>query len=269
MKKAQDAIQAAVNGEADRMVRGYLKQQLAEITHLLDPVKAQEILLSAVSDNRRVTKPLAGIAHVKLSAPVGQAAASAAFMSKRFIDTNALVLFANALADDLVWDKDRTDRFEAAMCELGFFVGFGSQRPDKDYGDGGPDNLWAVGGLNFLVIECKSGVENDGRPIAKDHCNQLLGARSWFKANYDNTCRSLPILIHPNAKFRHDASPSGDMRIIDDENLAKLRKAVRGFGAAIANLGGFKDPAEIAKKLDQFSFTEAKFVGAYTRPFLK
>lgn len=249
------------------MVRGYLKLQLAEIMHVSDPAKAQEILLSAVSDNRRVTKPLAGITHVKLTAPAGQAAACASFMSKRFIDTNALVLFANALAADLEWDKDRTDRFEAAMRDLGLLLGFGSQRPDKDYRDGGPDVLWAVGALRFLVIECKSGVDQDGRLISKDHCNQLLGAHSWFKTNYDHSCQSTPILVHPNSRFQNEASPSPDMRIIDDDKLNKLRQAVRKFGAAVAGLGGFRDEAEIAKKLDQFGFTAAKFVDTYTRPF--
>jgi hypothetical protein len=205
--RAEQAIQAAVNAARDPTVRGYLKHQLAEIKHLSDPAQAQQILLSAVSENRRLTKPLAGIVHLKLTAPAAQAAASSAFMSKRFIDPNSLVLFANALAADLVWDKDRTDRFEAAMRDLGLLLGFGSQRPDQEYKDGGPDNLWAVGGLNFLVIECKSGVDNDDHMISKDHCNQLLGAQSWFKTNYDHSCRSSPILVHPNSRFQSEASP--------------------------------------------------------------
>jgi hypothetical protein len=153
------------------------------------------------------------------------------------------------------WDKDRTDRFEAAMRDLGLLLGFGSQRPDQEYKDGGPDNLWAVGELNFLVIECKSGVDNDGRLISKTHCNQLLGAHSWFKTNYDHSCRSTPILVHPSSRFQSEASPSSDMRIIDDRKLTKLREAVRGFSASVAGLGGFQDETEIGKKLDQFGFT--------------
>ena len=265
-KAAEQELQTAVNAQSDKMVRGYLRQQLAEIVNVVDPAQAQQILLSAVSDNRRVIKPLAGITHVRITAPAKQAAASSEAMSSRFVDANALVLFCNALADDLVWDKDRTDRFEAAIRDLGHLVGFGSQRPDKEYRDGGPDNLWAVGGLHFLVIECKSGVENDGRMIAKDHCNQLLGAHSWFKKNYDASCSSTPILVHPNHKFQKEASPSQDMRILDDERLTNLRKAIRGLGAAVASTGGFHD-ADVAQKLDQFAFTSAKFVGQHTRPF--
>ncbi len=188
-------------------------------------------------------------------------------MEGRFVNTNALVLFVNALAADLTWDEDRTDRFEASMRDLGRLLGFGSQRPDNEYKDGGPDNLWAIGGLNFLVVECKSGVKCDGRMIAKDHCNQLLGAHSWFKRSYDNTCKSIPILIHPNSRFQHEASPSADMRIIDDEKLGKLRDGIRAYGASVAGLGSFKDHKEIAIRLDQFGFTGAKLVSTYTTGF--
>jgi hypothetical protein len=79
-----------------------------------------------------------------MNAPASQASAAATMMSKRFIDSNQLVLFTNALADDLVWDKERTNRFEAAIRDLGLLIGFGSQRPDEDYKDGGPDNLWVA-----------------------------------------------------------------------------------------------------------------------------
>jgi hypothetical protein len=57
------------------------------------------------------------------------------------------------------------------------------------------------------------------------------------------------------------------MRIVDDERLAKLRKNLRAFGAAVASSGGFKDETVIAKQLDQFGFTGSKIIGAYTRGF--
>jgi hypothetical protein len=259
-------LQEAIYAPKDPLMRGYLKEQLSAIKHISDPVEAQKILLAAVSDNKHVIKPLAGIAHVRVSAPAHQAQASSSFMAKRFVDTNGLVLFTNALAADLIWDKDRTDRFEAAMRDLGLLLGFGSQRPDDDYKDGGPDNLWAIGSLKFLVIECKSGVDNDGRLISKDHCNQLLGAHSWFKRGYDNSCLSTPILVHPNHKFQSEASPSPEMRIIDDGGLKDLRKAIRAFGVAVSKVETF-DANEVAKQLDYFSFTAAKVVSKYTRSF--
>lgn len=268
-KPAEAKLQEAVNGETDRAVRGYLMQQLAEIVHYTDAVTAQATLLSAVGYNRRVIKPLAGIAHVKIKAPTVQAGACRAFIEKRFVDPNGLILFANALADDLRWDKAATDKFEAAVRDLGHLVGFGSQRPDKEYRDGGPDNLWAVGGLHFLVIECKSGVDNDGRLISKDHCNQLLGSVSWFKTTYDPTCTYTPIIIEPVNKFIAEASPSNDMRVVDDEKLKLLRDRVRAFGRALAKDQNYQTDVAIAAQLDRHSFTAAKFVNEYTKGFTR
>lgn len=268
-KIAEAQLQAAVNGEADRAVRGYLKQQLAEVIHCSDPASAQTTLLSAVSDNRRVVKPLAGIAHVKITAPTVQASACKLFVEQRFLDPNGIVLFANALADDIRWDKDYTDKFEAAIRDLGLLLGFGSQRPDKEYRDGGPDNLWAVGGLKFLVIECKSGVDNDGRLISKDHCNQLLGSASWFRRTYDATCSHTPIIIQPVNRFTSDASPSADIRVIDDEKLIHIRDRIRSFGRGLVKDSAHRSDVAIAALLDSHSFTSAKFVAEYTKGFTK
>lgn len=268
IKHAEDKLQQMANAELDPAVRGYFKQQLAEVIHLRDPIAAQATLLSAVADNRRIIKPIAGIQHVRITAPASQAAASAMFMSSRFVDPNSLVLFTNALAEDLKWDEDNTDRFEAAIRDLGSLLGFGSQRPDNEYRDGGPDNLWAVGRLRYFVIECKSGVKNDGRLISKDHCNQLLGSVSWFQTNYDATCTYTPILIEPVNRFQPEASPSPDMRIIENEKLGELREAVRSFGRVVAALGRYEDHSAIAGHLDSHSFTAAKFVSAYTKGFV-
>ena len=268
-KQAEAKLQQAVNAEGDRSVRGYLKQQMAEAMSVTDPAAAQALLLSAVADNRRVVKPIAGITHTRIMAPAVQAEASLSFISSRSINLNQLVIHANALADDLVWDEYRTERFEASIRELGWLIGFGSQRPDNEYRDGGPDNLWAVGGLHFYVIECKSGVKNDGRLISKDHCNQLLGSVSWFVRNYDTTCTYTPILIEPVNRFQQEASPSADMRIIDDEKLRALRDAIRSFGRAVAALGSFKDVTGVASLLDGHKFTAAKFIAQYTKPFSK
>jgi len=268
-KQAEAKLQEAVNCASERSVRGYLKQQLAEIVNLTDPVGAQTVLLSAVNDNRRVVKPIAGISHTRLTAPVSQAVACGQYIAGRFLLPNDLVLHVNALAEDLVWDEDSTDRFEAAIRDLGQLLGFGSHRPDNEFRSGGPDNLWAVGNLHYYVIECKSGVKNDGRPISKDHCNQLLGSVSWFRQNYDQSCSYTPVLIEPVNRFQAEASPSPDMRIMDDEMLERLRLRIRSFGSAVSKLGNFKDQAAIAIQLDSHQFTAGKFTFAYTKAFIR
>ena len=259
------AAQRAVNGARDPVVRGYLKQQLAEHTHHVDPLKAQEILLSAIGDNRRVAKPIQGIAYAKLAAPAGgQAAASVAFMRRRFVEPNDLVLFVQALLEDLAWDPDRTKRFEAAVRDAGLLLGFGSQRPEADIGKG-PDNLWALGGLRFFIIECKSGAA--GKVIAKEDCNQLTGSMAWFASQYDASCTGVPVMVHPVNRFDRYSSPLPGTRVLESQMLEVLKRQVRGFATAIAAANAMADAVEVARQLRQFKLTPDDLVTTGTKAF--
>ena len=90
--------------------------------------------------------------------------------------------------EDLEFDPERTDAFEDAMEELGNVLGFGSQRPERDTGNG-PDVLWALGELQYLVIECKSG--STAREISRKEIQQLGHSMTWFADKYDQTCTCL------------------------------------------------------------------------------
>lgn len=263
---AMDELQQAVNSETESTAKGYLKQQLAEYVNHLNPVEAQKLLLSGISDNPRILRPLQGISYRKIPSPtVSQAEASEAFIRGRFLEPNGFLLYVKALLSDLEWDSDRTDRFEAAMQDLGTLLGFGSQRPDKMYKDGGPDNLWAVGSLKYYVIECKSGVEDHQKAISKDYCNQLLGAQSWFNARYDASCTSTPIVVHPLGNFGPEASPSATMRVIDAEHLAKLKEAVEKYAKAlIAGGNGFIPASKFVEALGHFGLNESNFLQRFT-----
>src|SRR5690606_3973676 len=139
-------VQQAVNGAGEEKMKGYLKQILAEHTNFIDPARAQEIQLAALSHNSRVLRPLAGVTYSKLSAPPGGQASAALNFMNRFLEGNELIIWVNALLEDLTWGEEGSNRFEAAMYDLGGFLGFGSQRPEASSGRG-PDNLWALGAL--------------------------------------------------------------------------------------------------------------------------
>ncbi len=263
--QAFQTVQQAVRDEDDKIVRGYLMQQMAEYRHQTDAAEAQKMLLSANALNSHVLRPLAGISYAKLSSPAkGQAEAAEAFMRERFVEPNEFVLWVHSVVADLMWDKDKTDKFEAAMQELGLLLGFGSQRPDKLYKNGGPDNLWALGGLEFLAIECKSGVDNDGTLISKDHCNQLLGAKSWFESAYDQTCKVTPVLVHPQTKFQSEASPSSDMRVLSSKGLAALRDALRSYVKSVGEQARFASVEEIQTQFERYGLSRQQFVGKFT-----
>lgn len=263
---AATALQPAVHAETAPMVRGYLKQQLAELTNPDSPIEAQKLLLAGILDNPRILKPLQGVTYKRIPTSTRSQGENAEdFVRTRFIDPNGLVLWTKALLADLSWDPDRTEAFEAAMQELGRFIGFGSQRPDKTYKDGGPDNLWAMAAPKYAIIECKSGVADKDKAISKDFCNQLLGSESWFKTRYEANVTTDLVIVHPSSKFGDAASPSANMRVMDVHSLDKLKTAIDGFAKAII-FGDttFATPARIAEALVHFRLDSASIVSRYT-----
>ena len=244
---ATSKAQAAVNATIERQVTGYLKQQLAEYTNFTDPAQAQELQLAALSDNQRLLKPLAGTTYHRLSAPPrGQATAAVEFMT-RFLEGNDLVIWVNGLLEDLQWGEEGSKRFEAAMKELGLFLGFGSERPEDQVGRG-PDNLWALGNSRYFVIECKSGAVLAGR-VSKHDTNQLNGSIVWFDEKYGHTCTRTPFLVHPKTIFEHAASPHPDIRIVNGPGLNRMHDAIRAYSVSLASTGGYADAKTVQKQL--------------------
>jgi len=259
---AAASVQEAVNATDEAQVKGYLKQQLAEYTNFLDPAKAQELQLSSLGFNQRLLKPIVGVTYHKLSAPVaGQAAAAVTFMMK-FLEGNDLIIWVNGLLDDLDWGEEGSNRFEAAVKDLGSFLGFGSERPEDKVGRG-PDNLWALGELKYLVIECKSGAVLAPK-VSKHDTNQLNGSVVWFEEKYDKSCSMTPILVHPKTFFEHAASPHSDIRIVNMPGLEQLRDAIRIYSVSLASAGGFKVAREVEKQLRFHKLNAADIVGLCT-----
>lgn len=255
-------VQEAVNGTDEPRLKGYLKQQLADFTNFENPVKAQELQLSALTYNSRVLRPIAGVTYHKLSAPAGGQAATAVQFMTRFLEGNDLVIWVNGLLDDLDWGEEGSNRFEAAMMELGLLLGFGSERPEDKVGRG-PDNLWALGNLKYLVIECKSGAVIADK-ISKADTNQMNGSIVWFSEKYDKTCSMAPIMVHPKTVFEHASSPHADIRIINGTGLKKLRNAIRAYSVSLASNGGFGDAKEVEKQLMFFKLSSSEIVGLCT-----
>lgn len=264
---AEQTVQDAVRKVTEKRALGYMKQQLAEYVHHIDQVKAQELQLAAVQSNPALVRPVNGITYTKLSVPKdSQAAAAVAFMT-RFLEKNDLIMWVNALTESLSWGEENSKKFEAAMLELGLFLGFGSQRPEQDTGKG-PDNLWALGALKYLVIECKSGAMK-ASAINKHDCNQLNGSMAWFADKYDNSCSATPVMVHPKIVPEHAATLNADARIVTEKCLARLVEAVRNYAVAIGQDNGYADPKVVAAQLNHFGLTQNDILSKYTVHFKK
>jgi hypothetical protein len=181
----------------------------------------------------------------------------------RFVDATSMKLFADALASDLQFSPDTSDKFEAAVNDFAWFIGIKGQRPEKDYKEG-PDNLWALPSGKFLVIECKNGVTATGG-IAKKDAGQLGQSVAWFEARYPaSSC--VPVLFHPARTLGQGASLVDGMRVIDPTSLEKLRRNLRDFAKQLTNPDVASSASEVAKRLAQFELNENAFVDAFSSP---
>lgn len=247
----------------DAELKGLFKQFIAEYTNFINPIKAQEILLSASKDNRRILKPIEGIQFEKV---INKTSIQSEFFIKNNIDDNIdpniYIMKLNSVLDKLIFAQETANLFEASLRDLSFLLGIFSNRPEDEYGNG-PDNFWDIGDSKFMVIECKNGTITD--TINKSDCNQLNGSINWFKMHYrDNSFSCFPIMIHNSKTFNFDCSPDENIRIMTPELLMKFKANIVNFSKMVVNLENFNNPIKIQQLLNQFNLNGTQIVTSYT-----
>ncbi len=89
-----------------------------------------------------------------------------------------------------------SNKFEAALKEIGLLLGFISERPDLRYKKG-PDNLWvSPKDRNFFVFECKNEVNSTRQFISKEEVGQMNNHIGWFEEEYKDCPNVAYIHIH-------------------------------------------------------------------------
>jgi hypothetical protein len=261
---ALTVLDKAIDLTGDEQVKAWLLSRKAALEHPMDAAAAQKTIGAAHKLEPAVTKPMHGTTYKQLAPTAGQqAAALIANHKTRFMDSTGMKLFADALCSDLQFKPGTSDVFEAAVNDLAWFLGISGQRPEKQFKEG-PDNLWALLGGDFLIIECKNGV-TAGSGIAKKDAGQLGQSVEWFKARYAAS-NCAPIMIHPERTLGQGASAVAGMRVIDLVGLEKLRNNVRGFAKQLVDPDVAVNASEVAKRLAQFELNGDAFVNAFGKP---
>ncbi len=260
-KDATARMQKTVNETSDVRVKGWLRAQLARYVHFLDPVESQLILKSAAAENRFVTRPLAGIEYLRLrSVDKDQGASVVEFLVREYPSGNHLLVGLYGLLDQLIFKPETAPAFELGISQLARHIGFSSQRPESEYGSG-PDVLWSLGALRYLVVECKNGVVGD--TINKGDVNQLTGSMNWFDRHYDASCKPVAVMIHPTNVVERASSPHSSMRVITANSLTDLKRDVVSFAKALANQ--WPPTHEVAGSLlTHYSLTASLFIEKYS-----
>jgi hypothetical protein len=189
-----------------------------------------------------------------------QARQAALYLQHKYSDGNAVVIGTNGILADLIFKPETSEEFEEALNEIGMLLGFRSQRPERQ-GSGKLDVLWALGGLQYLLLPCKNGATAD--KISKGYTDEVSGALTWFRSQYDTTCRPIAALVHPSFYLGEAATAPAEMRVISQSQLPRLKEAVRAFAVAVKDN---RDNAEhIRRALSANNLLGSQLVNTHTR----
>jgi hypothetical protein len=260
---ASATLAAAAGNEDDLRLAGFMKQRAAAYLHAEDPVAAEKLQWSAVSDNDALLRPPSTTSFKRLSAVAAQAEECARVL-RSFDSHTELVLATSAILDDLVPSPEpsRVPPFEQALNDLGGLLGFASQRPELALKEG-PDVLWCLTGTSFAVIECKSGAETDY--ISKHDAAQLSHSVDWFKGRYPGSgCTAVPVLIHPSRALHAESAQREGTGIITFDRLSDLRGSVNRFVRSMENVD-LKDVSEVGARLNQAHLNAGSFLAKWSQ----
>ena len=225
-------LEEYINEEKNEVLKGYAQMILAKDINLINPNRAQEVLLSAKKLNKNIIAPINGIRYQKTDMYNEQAKELQNFIKNNNIKPNEYLIMIHDILSNLNFESSHNE-FEESIRLLGKYIGLFSERPEKEYNNGGPDNLWGMGDNLYYVIECKN--ESNSTEISKRDCGQLHNSKSWFYKEYGSKFKCIPIIIHRNNKFEKSASPEEDFRILDKDNLDLLKENVQKFAIALCS----------------------------------
>ena len=255
-------LDQAINETDEAQTKAWLLSKKAAFQHSIDAHSAQKTLLAAYKLEPGVPKPLQGATYKKLApATEQQAITLVSNHGIRFIDQTQMILYTDVLCGDLKFCPESSNKFEAAINDLAWFIGYRGQRPEKEYNEG-PDNLWALPNDIFLVIECKNGVTL-GNKISKKDVGQLGQSIAWFNKMYPSST-SVPIIVHNSSSLSKGANTVMGMRVITSQRLEKLKLNLKNLAKQLSNPDVSANVSEVAKRLNQYSLNANAFVDAYS-----
>ena len=226
--KACDAMQNFIDESCDDpLEKGWYLQQLARYTYIYQKDHSNTLQKAAFKMNKQLLKPKEGIEYTKVSYINENRLNRIKTFINKFKDFDELQLEVNAILDNLSFGIE-SDKFEEALQSVGEFLGFISQRPDKEIRKG-PDNLWCGVDDQYLIFECKNEVDDNRGEINKHEAGQMNSHCAWFEEEYGTNARVQRFLIIPTKNLSYYGNFTHDVKIIRKGKLRDLRKNIKGF----------------------------------------
>ncbi len=206
--------------------RGWYLQNLARYHYPSDQVEVTRLQLAAHNTNRMLMRPAHGSIVTKLSLiSLGRVERIAEWLRSQGDFTQVEIAIGDILGR-LVFGM-KADKFEQALDELSRALGLAGERPDKEWKEG-PDNLWALDDVNYIVWECKSEVDLKRIEINKSEAEQMNRSAAWFQKHYPG-CKSIHIEVHPANQVQSAGYFLVEVRAMRDKELRSFVRAVQSF----------------------------------------
>lgn len=226
-KKSATIIQGLIDKHiTDTEEKGWYLQEMSKYLYPFSKTESNKLQVIAHKNNRFLLKPKEGMEFTRISKVSWKRVGSIKKKIEGYTNYEELQIDLNSTLDSLRFGV-KADVFENALNELGEFLGFLTERPDKEWKEG-PDNLWLLGNNEYLLVECKNQVDASRNEINKDETGQMNNASAWFEKNYGEV-KVTRVLIIPTKTVSRAAGFTEEVKIMRDRNLRSLVKNVRDF----------------------------------------
>ena len=216
-------------------------QEMARYNFITNRIESERLQIAAYNKNRLLLRPSAGITVAKLTiVSQGRVERIATWISD-FENYGQLDVTLSDILGRLVFGV-KADKFEQALDELSCVLGFGGERPDKEWKEG-PDNLWALDDTNYIVWECKNEVKTTRVEINKGEAEQMNRSSAWFEKHYPGL-KAKRIIIHPSIKVASAAAFTHDVEVMRVNQLKGFVEFVKDFFKSFESVN-FKDLSAI------------------------
>lgn len=246
--------------------KGWYFEKAANYLHLDNAPKSNDLQIKAAQTTSHMLQSKNGHSYTKIMASEEQASQVLNFI-KQFETSQDFKMYFETLLENLQFSQDIPHtKFENAFAEIGRLIGFYTQEPEAEFGNG-PDVLWVMTGNHYLVLEAKSRAIHD--EITRDNINQLLGSGEWFKKLYGGAANFNLVTIQPPNIKGWNVNTSENTRVIDEESLNLLKDNLRRFVDGINNSGfTATSTKEIANLLGIHNLTTNGFLKSFLKPVI-
>ncbi len=213
--------------------RAWYYQLKAHIAYSFNKNTSNDLLQKARTLSIKMYQPFLGKTKYKQQFSNTQYRQALEFIQS-FSTDNDILSYIDETLKHLIYEKDKSDKFEEALRSLGDLLGFESSRPERDLKEGF-DVLWLSENFSF-VMEAKSEKFPDNK-ISKSDIEQLYHSLEWFESKYYYNGEVIGVTLQPNSKKHDNAVATDRLRCVPESSLEDIRNAIKDIKELIKNNG--------------------------------